>query len=426
MFRSCSPSFPELRGYLDAVPVIETHEHFARHIDIGGDAIDFLFSSYYHSDFWSAGGEGRPADGASPKERFRQFRAYYIQSDKTAYARGMQEGLRQCWGAGVPDTYEEYQAFEEKLKTRNPSIYNQTMERLGIKAKIVDSFSFDDYLDGKTQPSEYARFAFPLPRFHNLHNTGDIPDVLRKCLNRTIVTLDDYTEAFNNYFQRCVDFGIVCIKDQSAYRRSLAYGNPCKADAESAFNDILYHPRDTFGDDHVRALDDWLFHHALRLAAKHKLPVQLHTGHMAGIRNEIAKTNAALLTPVLELHRDVTFGLFHGNWPFMDEYLFLGKNYPNVYLDLCWVQCIDPLYSVELMKRAVMTVPHSKIMAFGGDTGAVEWVAGYLALARDNVACALAELTDSGWLTLEEAKRIAADWFFNNPNAFFKLGFDAV
>jgi hypothetical protein len=78
------------------------------------------------------------------------------------------------------------------------------------------------------------------------------------------------------------------------------------------------------------------------------------------------------------------------------------------------------------MKRAVMTVPHSKIFAFGGDTGTIEWVAGYLTQARDNVACALAELVDSTWLDMDEAKQIARDWFFNNPNEFYSLGFDAV
>ena len=110
----------------------------------------------------------------------------------------------------------------------------------------------------------------------------------------------------------------------------------------------------------------------------------------------------------------------------MDEYLFMGKNYPNVWLNLCWAHAIDPVYCVELMKRAVMAVPHSKLFAFGGDTGAIEWVAGYLVQAKDNVACALSELTESGWLNLDEAKRIAADWFFNNPNEFYGLGFQSI
>jgi len=50
---------------------------------------------------------------------------------------------------------------------------------------------------------------------------------------------------------------------------------------------------------------------------------------MAGIRNDIAKTNAVHLTPVLELHRDVRFDLFHGNWPYMGEYLYLARTTPT-------------------------------------------------------------------------------------------------
>jgi hypothetical protein len=145
---------------------------------------------------------------------------------------------------------------------------------------------------------------------------------------------------------------------------------------------------------------------------------------MAGIRNDIAKTNAANFIPVMELHSDVRFDLFHGNWPYMDEFLFIGKNYPNAYLDLCWVQSIDPIYAVELMKRAVVTVPHKKLMAFGGDCGCPEATIGHLIMARDNVACALSDMMDNGWINMREAMEIATDWFFNNPNEFFKLGFE--
>ena len=424
MNRSGSSSYAELRQHLEKVPVIETHEHYSEYAD-HGDALGFILDNYYHADYLSAGGEESFPEGLSAGERLDRFLNTFGKSNKTAYARGMLNGLRQCWGVEKLETREDFLAFEARFASRDVSIYEKTMDRLGIRAKIVDSFSFGEYLAGQKKGSKYARFAFPLPDVHNLHGFPDVMH-LQAHLDRPIVCLDDYTEAFERYFERCVDFGIVCLKDQSAYRRDVAYGNPAKAEAEKAFNDIIFHPREIFGDDRVRPLDDWLFQYAMRLAAGHNLPVQLHTGHMAGIRNEIAKTNAVNLIPTIELHRNVRFGLFHGNWPYMDEYLFIGKNYPNVWLDLCWVQCIDPVYCVELMKRAVMTVPHSKIFAFGGDTGAVEWVAGYLELARDNVACALSELTDSGWLSMSEAKRLAADWFFNNPNDFFALGFDRV
>ena len=429
MYSSSAKNFPELRQYLDNLPVIETHEHYVNYQE-AGDTLGFILGNYYLSDFWSAGGEkatgmdmGSISADLSDRERHELFVKYYKKSDKTAYARGMQEGLRMCWGVNDISDYDEYKQLEEKLKNRDASVYNGFMEKLNIKAKVVDIFDLSDYVDGKTGYSEYCRFAFPLPSLHNLHTKGDMLR-LAKHIGRAMTCLDDYIEAFDLMFQKSIDFGVVCIKDQSAYRRPISYGNPSKAEAEKAFNDIIFNPRDVFGDDRVRVLDDWLFQYAMRKAAKYGVPVQIHTGHMAGIRNEIEKTNASHLIPTLELHPDVNFDIFHGNWPYMDEFLFIGKNYPNAWLNLCWAQSIDPIYCVELMKRAVMTVPHNKLFAFGGDTGMIEWVAGYLTLARDNVAIALSELVDSGWLNMGEAKQIAADWFFNNPNEFFKLGFD--
>jgi predicted TIM-barrel fold metal-dependent hydrolase len=157
------------------------------------------------------------------------------------------------------------------------------------------------------------------------------------------------------------------------------------------------------------------------------MPVQIHTGHMAGVRNDIAKTNAVHFTSVLELHRDVRFDLFHGNWPYMGEWLYLGKNFPNVALDCCWLHIIDAIYAQNVLAESVTAVPHGKIHGFGGDYGdSVEFAAGHLSIARDNIAVALARLVDSGWLGMDEAKQIAADWLFNNPNRFFRLGFEPV
>jgi predicted TIM-barrel fold metal-dependent hydrolase len=422
MYASTSPNYNQLRQYLDKIPVIETHEHFIKHKDIE-NTLDFILDNYYKSDFISAGGDEEIPKNLPPKERYERFLKTYRKSDKTAYARGMQEALRICWDIESLDTYDDYLALEAKLKTRDASFYDKTMQQLGIVAKICDVFTdLEQYVDGtETGQSKYCRFAFSLPFFHDLHSKNDIMP-LQKYLDRPITCLDDYTEAFEEYFKRCVDFGIVCIKDQSAYRRTIAYENPTKAEAEKAFNKIIFNPRDIFGDDLVRPLDDWLFQYAMRTAARYDLPVQLHTGHMAGVRNEIAKTNAAHLIPTIELHQNVRFDLFHGNWPYMDEYLFMAKNHANVWLNLCWAHAIDPVYCVELLKRAIMTVPHSKLFAFGGDTMAIEWVAGYLAQAKDNVAHALSDLIDSGWLNHDEAKQVALDWFFNNPNEFYKLG----
>jgi predicted TIM-barrel fold metal-dependent hydrolase len=163
----------------------------------------------------------------------------------------------------------------------------------------------------------------------------------------------------------------------------------------------------------------------MRMARDLDLPVQIHTGHMAGIRNEITKTNAAGLTSLMELHRETRFDLFHANWPYSGELLFLGKNYPNVALDFCWTNMVDPLYSQQMFQQAISSMPHGKIHGYGSDLNAATMTSAWAHadLARDNISIALANLVEMDYLCLDEAKEIAYAWLFGNANEFFRLGF---
>jgi hypothetical protein len=110
----------------------------------------------------------------------------------------------------------------------------------------------------------------------------------------------------------------------------------------------------------------------------------------------------------------------------MGDVLFLAKNYPNVALNLCWVFIIDPLYAQEMIQRAIVTLPQSKIHAFGGDYEDIpEFAAGHLRLAREVLCAALCERVESGWLDEDAALDIARAYLFDNPNAFFGLGLEA-
>ena len=212
------------------------------------------------------------------------------------------------------------------------------------------------------------------------------------------------------------------LKDQCAYNRTLAYDVVAKGDAEPIFNRLLNDANAVLGWPDAKALDDYLFHQYMRFARELDYPVQIHTGHMAGTYNRVDKANVRLFVPVLELHRDVKIDLFHGNWPYMGDLLFVAKNYPNVALNLTWLYIIDPLYAQRLLERAVMTVPHSKIHAYGGDyTDIPERAVAHLKLARHVIAAALANHVEKGWLDEEQAQAIARHWFFDNPKRFFAL-----
>jgi len=244
------------------------------------------------------------------------------------------------------------------------------------------------------------------------------------CVNPYVKTLDDYLQACRKVFDGYKEFGVVAFKDQSAYKRNLDYSNPTRSDAEEIFNWFMADVRRSGSyPDGVKPLDDYLFHQFMVMAKELDLPVQIHTGHMAGIRNDIVKTNAAQLWKVLDLHRDVRFDIFHANWPYSGELLFLCKNYPNVTIDFCWTNIIDPIYCQRMFKQVLSSVPHGKIHGYGSDfNGLPDRAWAHASIARDNIAIALSEMVESEYLDLDEAKEIAHDWMFRNANEFFGLG----
>ncbi|HHY83373.1 MAG TPA: amidohydrolase family protein [Clostridiales bacterium] len=443
MIKKQGKIYEELRAYLNELPVIDTHEHqialCSNNQEL--DILSFLASCFYYpSDLYSASidyaGKAGSTDIASKQDivqflrdssnsfddRYEVWLKFHKRTCYTAYAKALFDGMRECWGLADISKNSLLETQEKMRSSRNQDFYDKLLEKYNIKKMIVN-IELLHILNGARFNRQVCLFVLDLPSYHEINNMSSIrKPQLQAILGRNIVTLDDYLEAFEKYLVKSIEFGIVGMKDQSAYTRRITYEYTDRGTAEKIFNKIISNPRDNFGTEEVRPLEDFLFHQFMHLADKYRLPVQIHTGHMAGLRNEIAKTNPANFTNALELHQNVKFDLFHGGWPFMGEFLFLGKNYPNVYLNMCWANAIDPLYSIEFFKRALFTVPHAKILGFGGDTGTLEMTIGYIELAKDNIAYALSDMIDMGWIDMDSAKSISADWLYNNPEDLFGLG----
>jgi len=435
---SPSPVYTSLLNAINAMPVIDCHEHLS-----GPEArppykepIASLIHGYVMSDLQSAG-YGVPDKEiarlgdpeVSTDEKWPLFQKLWQATQHTAYARVTKLVLKNVYGE-TEITRQALDRVAEKLAAQDEAAYFRTIDEAGIRAMLVDVLWWlpgQLFLEGKKTFPEKWRPLISIPWLMQSAYSGEGIASLCSMVDRHITSLDEYLEAVYMVIQKCIEKGAIGFKDQSAYNRVIAYDLVPKCEAEKLFNQILSDPRQSLGWPEHKPLSDFLFHQFMRFARDLDLPVQIHTGHMAGIYNRVDKTNAAYLASVLELHKGVRFDLFHGNWPYLGDLLFLGKNYPNVALDLCWLHIIDPYYSVELLERAVKTLPHSKIHGFGGDYFDVpEFAAGHLEIARANIATALTRLVESGWLCEEDAVRLAADWLFNNPNRFFKLGFEAI
>ena len=113
-----------------------------------------------------------------------------------------------------------------------------------------------------------------------------------------------------------------------------------------------------------KPLIDFLVIQALEIAAKHKFPVQFHTGF--GDRDlDLRKANPLYLRPLLEdrRYRNAQFVLLHASYPYVREAGYLASVYPQVYLDF---GLAVPFLSVSGMHEAVRMLlelaPTTKVM----------------------------------------------------------------
>ena len=412
------------------MPIVDCHEHLSipNAFVAPKEPISFLLRGYFASDLLSAGmsqsdlsflqNEKNPTE-----KKWPIFKTCWIRTEHTAYAREIKDTMLSYGEKTV--NLESLQRLCKKIRSLDEKSFEKFLDSLNIKALLLNVFQTTDELKhlirGETVLPDCCKFLIPLPYFHGTVRSFQAIQDIASIVNKTVTDLDEFLNAVREIMTGLKARGAVGLKDQSAYARSIEFDPTTKVEAERIFNKCLANPNNSVGWPEAKPLDDFLFHEYMRFARDMKVPVQVHTGHMAGIRNRVDKTNAALLTKVLELHQEVAFDLFHGNWPYMGDILFLAKNYPNVHVDLCWVNIIDPLYTIDLLKRAVVTVPHKKINGFGGDYGIPEMIPAHLSLAQRNIASALSDLVSKKWLTENEAINIAADWLYNNPNELFKL-----
>jgi len=429
--RSKAACFEEMRGYLEGVPLMDCHDHNREAEHRYNDPIDVVVNvcDYFIQDVLNASSQ-RDLDlitdaGRSVEERWPVLEKVWKRTRHTGYAQVVRRVLKHFYGVEEL-TLETLKSLEGRLlDLRDEKVYEGILEDAKIAVRLVDpGTDVEKVLDGSYTLWPRNRLVFRITSYHNVREYAQV-EFVGKLFDRTITSLDEYLSCCAHLVQGAKAFGAVALKDQSAYTRTLAYGNPTRAEAEAVFNWIVEDPRRSAAyPEGVQALDDYLFHAFLRLARDAELPVQIHTGHMGGSLNDVTKANATGLRSVLELHRDVDFDLFHANWPYSGDVLFLAKNYANVRIDFCWANIIDPVYCQRMFVQALSSVPHTKIHAYGSDFGGLladrAWA--HASIARDNVAIALSEMVEMEYFGMEDAKEVARAWLFDNANAFFRLG----
>ena len=233
----------------------------------------------------------------------------------------------------------------------------EELARVCFTAAKLDAVLIDDgFLPDETLPlAWHARFV-PVRRVLRLEALAQ--DLLAE--------VDDFA-GFQERFRSALDpppADVVAFKSIIAYRSGLAIEPVTRADAEARFAAL----RPAAARKPCRLADkvllDFLVTQALEVAARHRLPVQFHTG-FGDPDLDLRLANPLHLHPRLEdrRYRNAPIVLLHASYPSPREAGYLASVYPQVYLDL---SLAVPFLSVAGMRDATRALlelaPANKLM----------------------------------------------------------------
>jgi len=162
-------------------------------------------------------------------------------------------------------------------------------------------------------------------------------------------------------------------------------------------------------------------HQVIRSVIDEKIPLQIHTGFQSGNGNHIRNSDPTLLTNLFLTYPEARFDIFHAGYPFSSEVAVLAKNFPNVYVNLCWMPIISPWQAENILNEWLEMIPINKIFAFGGDFTIVEGAYASAKMTKAVVANVLMEKIERRYLNEEQALRFAGMLLNENAKEFYNL-----
>jgi uncharacterized protein len=422
-----------LRGRLEAalseLEIVNTHEHIIPEKERTSQHMDFFtLAGHYAIDDVISAGLSRDdaklvADQSVPDaERWRRFEPFWKAARFTGYCQALNIAVRDLYGADeISGT--TLAKINDAIRARNkPGLYRHVLkERAHIRFSVVDQYWAP--VPERPDPEffvlaqKFDGFVAPVRRT-NVETLGRQEDI-------TIGNLQALKQALEKRFQRALEAGMVTVKTTIAYNRDLMFREVSVADAERDFERLMQDAGGTPQGFHAyterpyRILEDHMFHHLVKVADSNNIPMQIHTGLHAGTGNYLNNSNPTLLTNLFFLFPRVKFDLFHISYPYQGELSVLAKIFPNVHVDFCWAWIVSPGAARRALHDFLETVPANKIFGFGGDYRYPELTYGHARMARQNIAQVLAEKTEAGFCSEDEALKLGRMVLAENPAHLF-------
>ncbi|MCK4748416.1 MAG: amidohydrolase family protein [Bacteroidales bacterium] len=416
--------------FADEIKVINTHEH-QRWPEENGD-LNYRLShliqgSYLNSDIVSAGGQGfdwRQLDSLDMEAYWGINGRALDYTRSTSYYSHFIEGFRKLYNfdelyfteanihglsAQVEEKYADYRSW-----------FDEAFHRAGFELMFLDQYwkPFNTDVEEKYYALVFHINPLVIQSSARPAAGDEGPEVFQRAGEDgvEIKSLDNYLEYCDHLFQKNMDNKAVCVKNSMAYSRSLDYEDVPFEEARQLFA----RPSADLTIQEAKKIQDFIFHWIIRKSVEYDLPIQIHTGYLAGNGNMLDNGKPVKLNNLFLKYPEAKFVLFHGGYPWTGEYAALGKMFSNVYLDLVWLPQISRQVAIQSLDEMFDAVPYNKFF-WGGDCAFIEESTGSLEFGKSVVAEVLSMRIERGLLSEDVARDMIRCIFRDNAIQFFQL-----
>jgi uncharacterized protein len=426
--------YDRLMKHANSIKIIDTHEHQRKPSDYNVRKYSFyslMMQDYLGADLVSAGSPGinyEIINNNSLDTLWNKYGKFLNYSMNTSYYESVKTGLRLLYDfKGSVFTRENIKSVSEQIAEKHKNYdkwFNDGFNKANYEIMFLDQYW--DRFNCKIDTSHFAldfnirNIVMEISNGPQKNSKGEPPEdgyyQAAKKENYTINTLDDYLTFADYLFQKNIKYKAVTVKSTLAYDRSLDYED---VPYEKAVN--LFKSAPSISKTDKKALEDFMFHWIIKKSIQYNLPIQIHTGYFAGNGNTLKNGDPINLNNLFLRYPKAKFVLLHGGYPSAEEYILMGKMFPNVYLDLVWLPQISKQAAIRTFNEMFGCVPYNKIFCGAGDTRFIEGAVGALELGKEVIIQVLTERITEGSISEEVAYDVINRIFRTNAIDVYNL-----
>ena len=230
---------------------------------------------------------------------------------------------------------------------------------------------------------------------------GNSPWEIGRRWDMPLDDFDDYLALIDEGVKRCTAAGGVSLKVGLAYNRTLEVSNPSREDAEKAFGR-------TAGEvaaGEAKAFEDFIINYFVNKAAEEDVQIHIHTGFLGGVGKAFPNSNPTQLFSLIVRNPEASFVILHGGYPYTREAGAMAKVFPNVYLELSFLNIVCQSAFERSLAEWLDEVPGNKFI-WGTDVHNPEEIYAAASLSKESLSRVLARKVERGDISSDSAVKL--------------------